>query len=156
MSDHPPSSAPASPGQAATDSDTRNAVGLVAVLGNAAQMVFGRLYQRNLNAKQTNQAIPSDPTAVLRAANRELSARVKTSELLNVRLKAVFASLGEGVVMQNAQGRVVLINRAAEALLGSMKNFWESDLGKLFRTAQERQTGDSEMELLGAPTRVQI
>jgi len=117
-------------------------------------MVFGRLYQRNLDAKPTGVA--PDPTAVLRAANRELSARVKSSELLNVRLKAVFASLGEGVVMQNAQGRVVLVNRAAETLLGSMKNFWESDLGKLFRTAQERQTGESEMELLGAPTRVQI
>lgn len=155
MNDLPPPSVQAHPGQSAPDPEVR-AVGLVAVLGNAAQMVFGRLYQRNLTAKSDNPAITADPAAVLRAANRDLIARVKTSELLNVRLKAVFASLGEGVVMQNAQGRVVLINHAAETLLGSMKNFWESDLGKLFRTAQERQTGDSEMELLGAPTRVQI
>ncbi|MHB8626932.1 MAG: sensor histidine kinase [Aggregatilineales bacterium] len=155
MSDLPPPSTPVRPSQPGPDSDARNAVGLVAVLGNAAQMVFGRLYQRNLNAKPASPTA-SDPAAVLRAANRELSARVKTSELLNARLRAVFASLSEGVVMQNSQGRVVLINHAAEDLLGSMKNFWDSDLGKLYRTSQERQTGDSEMELLGAPTRVQI
>jgi hypothetical protein len=108
MSDLPPPNTPAHPDQSGRDSNARNAVGLVAVLGNAAQMVFGRLYQRNLNAKQAS-ATASDPAAILRAANRDLSARVKTSELLNARLRAVFSSLSEGVVMQNSQGRVVLI-----------------------------------------------
>ena len=150
------------------DVNARSALGLVGVLGNAAQMAFGRLYH-SVGGKPAPSTVAttgtsSDPAAVLRAANRELVARLKAGEMLNARLKAVFTSLNEGVIMQDAQGRIVLINNAAEQLLGSVKNFWDSDLGRLFRTAQQLAQDQvpaegeevTEMETLGAPTRVQI
>jgi signal transduction histidine kinase len=101
--------------------------------------------------------------------NRDLSARVRASELLSTRLKAVFASLSEGIVMQDAEGRIVLINKSAEVLLGSIKNFWDSELGRLFNSAHtypttavvsysEREEGRTvtEMELIGVPLKVAV
>jgi two-component system sensor histidine kinase ResE len=150
------------------DANAHSALGLVGVLGNAAQMAFGRLYQ-SVSGKPAASTVAAvslsaDPAAVLRAANRELVARLKAGEMLNARLKAVFTSLNECVIMQDAQGRIVLINNAAEQLLGSVKNFWDSELGRLFRTAQELAQDQvpaegvevTEMETLGAPARVQI
>lgn len=130
---------------------------LIEILGNAAQMLFGRVYQSlGLKQKQASEPPEGDTSAVLRAANRELSARIKASETIAARLKAVFASLNEGVIMQDNDGRIVLINNAAEQLLGSIKNFWDSDLGRMFNQARDRGTGEAEMELLGEPSRVQI
>ena len=129
---------------------------LVEVLGNAAQMLFGRVYQ-GLGAKQAGKPPEkNDPSAVLRAANRELQARVRATETIAARLKAVFASIGEGVIMQDNEGRIVLVNNAAEQLLGSSKNFWDSELGQMFRKARDRATAESEMELIGDPLRVQL
>jgi signal transduction histidine kinase len=134
-------------------------LGMVTILGNAAQMLFGRVYQ-NLGNKQkhatTSPPPESDPTAVLRAANRDLKARVKASETLAARLKAVFASLNEGVILQDMEGRLVLINGAAEELVGSVKNFWDSDLGRMFRNAAKPTATEAEMELIGNPQRIQI
>jgi hypothetical protein len=35
--------------------------------------------------------------------------------------------------MQDMQGRIMLFNNAARALLGSQKAFWDSELGSLFK-----------------------
>ncbi len=144
-------------GLEARESDVTNFLSLIEILGNATQMLFGRVYQSlGHKQKQASQPPEADPNSVLRAANRELSARVKASETIAARLKAVFASIGEGVIMQDNEGRVVLINNAAEQLLGSIKNFWDSELGRLFGTARSQGTGEAEMELLGEPKRVQV
>ncbi len=141
------------------DQEVTGLFGMVTILGNAAQMLFGRIYQ-NLGSKQKQAAAtpPSDadPTAVLRAANRDLKARVKASETVAVRLKAVFASLTEGVILQDMEGRLVLVNGAAEQLVGSVKNFWDSDLGRMFRSAGKPSATEAEMELVGSPQRIQI
>jgi len=119
-------------------------------------MALGR-FSHALSGKSVSSSTSApDDAAALRTLNRDLSARVKAGELLGNRLRAVFASLSEGVIMQDTQGRIVLINRAAEVLIGSMKTFWTSDLGKLFRSAQERQSSTTEMELIGTPERVQV
>lgn len=145
------------PGADAREQDVSGFLNLIGILGNAAQMLFGRVYQGLGQKQQTSTTPPdADPAAVLRAANRELTARVKASETVARRLKAVFASLGEGVIMQDNEGRLVLINSAAEQLLGSIKNFWDSDLGRMFRLARNLGSGEAEMELLGDPSRVQI
>jgi two-component system phosphate regulon sensor histidine kinase PhoR len=130
---------------------------LIETLGSAAQMLFGRVYQGLGLRKQGGPETPQeDTTAVLRAANRDLLARARASETLSAQLKAVFASLHEGVIMQDTEGRILLINPAAEALIGSIKNFWDSDLGRLFTDARAKGSGDAEMELIGEPVRVQV
>jgi signal transduction histidine kinase len=131
-------------------------LGLIETLGNATQMLFGRVYQSLGIRKNAPPEKNNDPGAILRAMNKELSARVRASETLAARLKSVFATLNEGVVMQDHEGRIVLINNAAENLLGSIRNFWDSELGRLFTEARSHVQTDSEMEIIGEPVRVQL
>lgn len=144
-------------GQPPAATDTARFLSLIETLGNATHMLFGRVYQ-SLGLKKGGEPTPpkDDNGAILRAMNKELSSRVRMSETVAARLKAVFASLGEGVVMQDNEGRIVLINNAAEHLLGSTRNFWDSELGRLFKAARQHAQSDSEMELIGEPIRIQV
>ncbi len=142
-------------------SETGNFLSLLQTVGNVTQMVFGRVYQGlGLKRRAENDSEPplqpDDTRTLLRAQNKMLSGRVQATETLAARLKAVFANLNEGVIMQDTEGRIVLINSAAEVLLGSIKNFWESDLGRMFNQARQSGSGLAEMELIGAPLRVQV
>ena len=58
--------------------------------------------------------------------------------------------------MQDNEGRLVLVNEAARKLLGSIKAFWQSELGTLFNDFREVTAVDSELSPLSEPTRVQI
>jgi len=142
-------------------SETGNFLSLLQTVGNVTQMVFGRVYQGlGLKRRAENDSEPplqpDDTRSLLRAQNKALSGRVQATETLAARLKAVFANLSEGVIMQDTEGRIVLINSAAEVLLGSIKNFWESDMGRMFNQARQSGSGLAEMELIGAPLRVQV
>jgi two-component system phosphate regulon sensor histidine kinase PhoR len=72
------------------------------------------------------------------------------------RLSAVLATIDEGVIMQDTEGRLVLMNEAARSLLGGTKAFWESELGMLFTSAAESDDLDAQISPLSEPTRVQI
>jgi two-component system phosphate regulon sensor histidine kinase PhoR len=143
------------------DSRERDVRGLLRVVdefGSATERFFERLY-RGLNRKQRTAGGASpdpDQMAALRQANRELTARVRDVQTVATRLQAVFASIDEGVVMQDTQGRIVLMNKAAHSLLGSVKAFWASDLGRSFEAARDIVPKDGEMEPIGAPLRVQV
>ena len=58
--------------------------------------------------------------------------------------------------MQDNEGRLVLVNEAARTLLGSIKAFWQSELGTLFNNFREVTAVDAELSPLSEPTRVQI
>lgn len=123
-------------------------------LGTATEALFSRLYtglsDRSRRASNPAQIVPVDTeVAQLR---RDLS----TSQAEMDRLHGILASIGEGVIMQDNEGRVVLINPAARHLIGSMKAFWQSDLGKLFNEYHTNDPLADELALLGEPTRVQI
>jgi two-component system phosphate regulon sensor histidine kinase PhoR len=138
--------------------DVRGLLRVVDEFGSATERFFERLY-RGLNRKQRTaggQTPDPDQMAALRQANRELTARVKDVQTVATRLQAVFASIDEGVVMQDTQGRIVLMNKAAHSLLGSVKAFWASELGRSFEAARDIVPKDGEMEPIGAPLRVQV
>ncbi len=110
-------------------------------LGSATERFFERIY-RGLSRKRPGSAanLPppdSDQVVELRRANRDLSNRVKEARTVAARMEAVFARIDEGVIMQTPEGRIVLANEAALKLLGSIKSFWDSELGRMFKTAQE-------------------
>lgn len=134
-------------------------VRFVGEFGGTSQSFFERIY-RGLLRKRMGSSAPSpdpDQLAALRQANRELTARVKAAQTAAARLEAVFARIEEGVIMQNPEGRIVLMNDAALRLLGSVRAFWESDLGRMFKSAHENTAGErDEMEMIGPPTRVQV
>lgn len=70
-------------------------------------------------------------------------------------LTGVLAVISEGVIMQNNEGRIVLMNQAARDLLGSVRHFWNSDLGKMFAEARTQTALDGEITL-GEPQRVDV
>jgi signal transduction histidine kinase len=142
------------------DAREREVWGLLRVVdefGSTVERFFERLY-RGLSRKQqrTLGGPDNDQMAALRQANRELAARVKDAQTVAARLQAVFASIDEGVIMQDTEGRIVLMNNAAHQLLGTVKTFWSSDLGRMFEAARGKVPSEGEMEPIGEPLRVQV
>ncbi len=120
----------------------------VDTLGAASETFFRRLY-RGLGRKTVQHRTAEEQAALLA---RALERREQETQRLN----AVLATLSDGVVMQDNEGRLVLMNEAARTLLGGVKAFWESELGVLFNQYREIQRLDSELMPLSEPQRVQI
>jgi signal transduction histidine kinase len=141
----------------ARERDVRGLLRVIDEFGSATERFFERMY-RGLNRKWSRAGGPpeSDQMAALRQANRELAARVRDAQTIAARLQAVFASIDEGVIMQDTEGRIVLINTAAHQLLGSVKAFWASELGRMFEAARGKKPTSGEMEPIGPPIRVQV
>ncbi len=123
-------------------------------LGTATERMFSRLYT-SFNRRSKLQS-EIEKTRALQRRNRQLTHFARQSEAEIERLNGILASIDEGIIMQDTDGRVVLINAAARKLLGSQRNFWESELGSLFDTYRDITMLDSELAPLGEPTRVQI
>ncbi len=142
---------------AAREQDVRSFLRLIDEFGAVTERFFERLY-RGLYRKQVNASGGREPDqlSALRAANRELTVRVRAAQTVSARLQAVFASISEGVVMQDPEGRIVLMNDPARKLLGTVKAFWDSELGHLFEAARNVAPSMGEMEVIGPPVRVQI
>ncbi len=112
-------------------------------LGSASEKLFSRLYRGiSSRARRAPQPHPPMPDP---ASDEELR-----------RLQAVLAALDDGIVMQDNEGRVVLINAAARALLGSIKSFWQSELGTLFASYRSIAAAEAGVSPLSEPTRVQV
>ena len=116
-------------------------------LGTASERVFSRLYKglgRRSDEAQTQEQ------------NRQLRSALRKRNLEIDRLNSILASIDQGVIMQDNEGRLVLVNEAARKLLGSIKAFWQSELGTLFNDYRGITAVDSELSPLSDPTRVQI
>lgn len=48
------------------------------------------------------------------------------------RLHAVLGSVNDGIILQDLNGKVTMMNQAAQTMLGGRKTFWDSALGSLF------------------------
>lgn len=115
-------------------------------LGTASERVFSRLY-KGLGRSEEGQT---------REQTRQLQSAMRQRNLEIDRLNSILASIDQGVIMQDNEGRLVLVNEAARKLLGTIKAFWQSELGTLFNNYREIVAIDSELSPLSAPTRVQI
>ena len=144
------------PGQ--TNEELNASLGEVHRFGSASESLFRRLY-RGLNRRQRledelrRQRILAGRQA---AQNESLQGRYqqlqsdhsrRASEL--ERLQAVLGSLDEGIIMQDPNGKVTMMNRAAEAMLGGKKAFWDSALGTLFERYRDVQQTRAELTPLG-------
>ncbi|MBN1200676.1 MAG: hypothetical protein JXJ20_02350 [Anaerolineae bacterium] len=123
----------------------------VDALGENTGRLFGRLY-RGLRRKQ-HQYEPGSRQAHLQLNYLE---QMVTSQATDIaRLTGVLAVISEGIVMQDTEGRMVLMNRAAHDLLGSIRSFWDSDLGNMFAEANSQTKLDGEITL-GDAQRVEV
>jgi signal transduction histidine kinase len=125
-------------------------------LGTATERLFSRLYN-GLNRKsqpaksQSGKGKPQDERQ-----QRKLQQAIKRRDIEIERLNGILASLDEGIVMQDLQGKIVLVNSAARKLIGNRKDFWDSELGSLFNAYRDVTQVESELAPLGEPTRIQI
>lgn len=146
---------PATPDNAG---DVSGELGRVNRLGAITARLFSRLYQ-GLNSraeKQQRVEVQLQKSRMIAERNKRLNAILREREVEVERLNGILATIDEGIIMQDTEGRVVLFNQAAQRLLGSHKNFWETELGTLFDAYRDVDTLDAELAPLGEPTRVQV
>lgn len=124
-------------------------------LGSATERLFSRLYT-TLNQRSRQQKDVMEKLRQQKQRNQQLMQIVQRREGEIERLNGILASIDEGIIMQDTEGRIVLVNKAARTLLGSQKAFWESELGSLFDAYRDVTKLDSELTPLAEPTRVQI
>lgn len=100
-------------------------------LGTATDTLFKRIYGSLSRRRKTLVDTEALRRAQSHARALQRRTRIQSQEL--ARLTSVVGMIQEGVIMQDNQGRIVLMNEAAKQLLGSINSFWESDLGSMFR-----------------------
>lgn len=132
--------------------------------GAAAERLFGRIYdglsQRAVQetddmARKRRRAELREMVNTGRQRNAALKATLQRRNAEIERLNAILETIDEGIIMQDNEGAIVVFNEAARALLGSKKNFWESELSTLFDAYSDVKKLESEIVPLGEPTSIQ-
>ena len=136
-------------------------------LGFATERMFSRLYtgltrknqreerlQRERRRQQLQHKI--DMASRVYEQNKSLKTRVKERAVEVDRLSGILSAIDEGIVMQDMEGRIVYMNTAAKEMLGTTKNFWNTQLGMLFESYRDVTHVNTEITPLSDPTRVQV
>jgi signal transduction histidine kinase len=123
----------------------------VDALGENTGRLFGRLYGGLRRKQRIREA--TQPRTQFQIDQLKQLTQTQTTDI--ARLTGVLAVIGEGVIMQDTEGRIVLMNQAARNLLGSVRMFWSSDLGRMFADARHRTALDGEITL-GQAQRVEV
>ncbi len=122
-------------------------------LGNATDQFFTRIYDALTgNTRRREQ----DVARKLQNERQQLLAVAERREQELEQLNGVIAAIPEGIVLQDLDGRVVLINDGARKLVGGQRAFRDSDLSQLFDSYRDIVQVDSELAPLGEPTRLEI
>jgi signal transduction histidine kinase len=138
--------------------EANSALNRINSLGARTEKFFSRLYAglRPHAQPSKNEQLKLQKAQLIAERNRHLRTLLRQREGEIARLNGILATIEEGVIMQDMDGRIVLINNAAQKLLGSQKNFWDSELGTLFDAYRDVMQVDSELAPLGDPTRIQV
>lgn len=140
------------------------AISRVNQLGSMTERLFSRLYTglNSRNKREEERIVRDDLQQKIEVArqikekNKMLQIALKERAEDVKRLQGILNRLDEGIIMQDNDGRIVMNNQAARDLLGTMKNFWDSELGMLFDAYRDVDHVDTELAPLGDPTRVQV
>lgn len=143
-------------GQPDPSQDISGVIQRIHQLGGAAESIFSRL---GVDLSRRNRDAEAEALAAVErilAENGAVRQQLRDTTLEIEQLREVFARISEGVILQDTEGRMVLINDAAYQLLGSQKNFWQSELGILFSQYRNAPYGGSELAALSEPHQVLI
>jgi two-component system sensor histidine kinase ResE len=119
----------------------------VHLLGSATEELFSRLYGGLNRRKQLAEAAAQLEQIEFR--NRQLRRALKQKSIQTERLNAILGSISEGIIMQDTEGRIVMMNEAAKEILGNQRNFWSSQLGVMFNQNKDLPTISNELAPLG-------
>lgn len=130
-------------------------------LGASAERIFSRLHtslerRGNPPPPSEGKSIQIEQARQMAENNKRLMLALRQREMEVERLNGILAGISEGVIMQDLTGRIVMINQAARDLLGTQKNFRDSELGRLLDSYRDVRSVESELVLLGAPARIQL
>jgi signal transduction histidine kinase len=135
----------------------------VNLFGAITEKLFSRLYNGLSRRKQDEgssraklEEMQRQKARMITERNKQLRQALHRREQEITRLSGILATIDEGIIMQDMEGRIVLINKSAQKLLGTQKNFWESELGTLFDAYRDVVKVDAELAPLGEPTRIQV
>jgi signal transduction histidine kinase len=126
----------------------------VHLLGSATEELFSRLYGGLNRRKQLAEAAAQ--VSQMEFRNRQLRRALKQKSIQTERLNAILGSISEGIIMQDTEGRIVMMNEAAKELLGNQRNFWASQLGVMFNQNKDLPTISNELAPLGEAKQVMI
>lgn len=123
-------------------------------LGSATEQFFSVIYQNlNRRSRLTHSQQQSEALLVEREA---LHATLAQRESYIEKLDGIIATLDEGIISLDLDGRAEVINDAAREMLGSQKAFRDSELSALFDAYRDVVNVESELAPLGEPTRLEI
>ena len=126
--------------------------------GQASESLFRRLYrglsrrqrlesalgrQRQIAQRQTAES------ATLRRRVQRLESESQQRRDKLAHLTRVLSSLEEGIIVQDMNGKVTMMNQAAQAMLGGKRAFWDSALGTLFEQYRDVTVAAAELTPLG-------
>jgi two-component system, OmpR family, sensor histidine kinase VicK len=123
-------------------------------LGNATEALFSRLYGGLNRQKRLTEAAQQLEKMEIRT--RHLRRALEEKSIETERLQAILANISEGIIMQDTEGRVIMMNEAAQQMLGNQRQFWSSELGVLFNAHRDLPTFNTELAPLGEAKRVEI
>lgn len=129
-------------------------VRLLEDLSGSAEALFSRLFGVWYSRDQV--LVKAQDLQDYQGRAQALQDRARQQALELARLMGVLGLIEEGVIIQGADGRVLLMNEAAKALLGSSKNLWQSGLGQLFRQAQGLAPVQNQMQVVGQSQEIQV
>ncbi len=152
----PPSSS-SQPISGDTTQQFRGFLRVVNELGTATDTLFQRIYGSLSRRRKT--LVDTEALRRAQAHARALQRRTRQQGLELARLTAILAALDEGVVMQDPQGRIVLMNESAKQLIGTIQTFWDGPLGEKFREHQAETitpSANSSMEFMGEASSIAL
>ena len=133
------------------NSQVNRELGGIHRFGTASESLFRRLYsglnrRRQLEAELRGQRSQREELQdQFQRLQREHKQRGSELE----RLHTVLAGLDDGIIVQDANGKVTMLNSAAQAMLGGKKAFWGSALGTLFEQYRDVREIDTALMPLG-------
>lgn len=139
------------------DRQARSFLNLARVLsdiGNAADSVFTRVYSGI--SSRNKVVVDADNLHSYKEQAERIQERARRQTVEIARLTGILGKLDEGVIMQGVDGRIILMNETARRLVGSTRNFWNSELGTLFQRVGNLPAMEGEMQLVGESQRVVV
>ena len=149
----------------ASNGEINSDLGDVHRFGRASESLFRRLY-RGLSRRQpledelgklrqSAQRHTAESAALRRRFERLSSEHRQRGNELD-RLTRVLSSLDEGIIVQDINGKVTMMNQAALDLLGGKRAFWDSALGTLFERFREVNEAAAELTPLGESDEISL
>jgi len=126
--------------------------------GRASESLFRRLYRGLSRRQQLEYELRRQQQIVQRQTTESATLRRRVQRLENEgrqrrdeleHVTRVLSSLDEGIIVQDINGKVTMMNQAAQNMLGGKRAFWDSALGTLFEEYREVTDAAAELTPLG-------